>query len=93
MVDLQKTHKLTAEIKKRQPSNEANSDSDHTIESALPKLKVYEQKSILHQIREHEKEGYLKQANKSVRKTIMELEKLAVNDKEMIELQRKTIYV
>jgi hypothetical protein len=48
MVDLQKTHKLTAEIKKRHPSNEANSDSDHTIESALPKLKVYEQKSILH---------------------------------------------
>lgn len=32
-------------------------------------------------------------ANDGVRKTLMNLEKLACSEKEMIQLQRKTIYV
>jgi hypothetical protein len=40
--DLKKSHKLTAEIKiaKRHPSRESASDSDQTLGSSLPFLKV-----------------------------------------------------
>lgn len=41
-------------------------------------------KSILAQIRE--KEAVVQKANKSVKSKIMDIEKLAVNDQEMIEL-------
>jgi len=35
----------------------------------------------------------VKRTNRGVQRTLLDLEKLAVDDNEMIDLQRKTIYV
>ena len=48
---------------------------------------------FIKQIKYHEKYDAVNNTNKGVRNTLANLEKLACSDKEMIVLQRKTIYV
>ena len=48
---------------------------------------------FIRQIRHHEKYDAVNNTNSGVHKTLVNLEKLACSDKEMVLLQRKTIYV
>ena len=48
---------------------------------------------FIKQIKYQEKLDVVKNTNNGVRKTLINLEKLACSDKEMVLLQRKTIYV
>ena len=48
---------------------------------------------FIKQIRYHEKYDAVNNTNSGVHKTLVNLEKLACSDKEMVLLQRKTIYV
>ena len=72
--------------------NKAKSHAIHNSSRLLKEADTSVQ-DFIKQIRYHEKYDAVNNTNSGVHKTLVNLEKLACSDKEMVLLQRKTIYV